>query len=54
MNDMTRTAVRIAAGAATTYLTGRVVKELRLPAAATPIVSIVVGGLVDRAVRRLP
>ena len=46
-------AISFAAGVATTWVTGKVVKELKLPAAAAPLVGAAVGMAVNNAVSRL-
>lgn len=44
---------QFAAGAVTTWITGKVVKELKLPAVAAPVVGTVIGMMVNNAVSRL-
>ncbi|HEX6500177.1 MAG TPA: hypothetical protein VF054_14260 [Micromonosporaceae bacterium] len=53
MDNLTRTIVVVGAGVATTYLTAKLMKELRLPAYAAPVVGTVVGHVVNNAVHRL-
>ncbi|MEV4508104.1 hypothetical protein AB0K00_03995 [Dactylosporangium sp. NPDC049525] len=43
----------VATGVATTWLTARVMKELKLPTAASPIVGVVVAAAVNKLVGRL-
>ena len=46
-------AISVAAGAVTTWATGKVVKELKLPAVAAPLVGTAIGMVVNNAVSRL-
>lgn len=48
-----RTAITLVAGTVTTWLTGKAIKEFQLPRATSPIVGLVVTGLVAQAVRRI-
>lgn len=47
------TIVAVGAALATTWLTGKVVKSLGVPAVAAPVVGLVVGKLVDDFAKRL-
>ncbi len=51
--DLRTVAIGIAAFAVTSWATREVVKQLKVPAYAVPIVSSVVSMAVDNAVRRL-